>query len=164
MDALAASAALRRVSPRALRGPYREFLSFGAIGIASTLAYVVLYTGLRFVVVPTVANALALLTTAVANTAANRRFTFEVSGRRGIARDHTAGLAALGVALALTSVCLALLDLLAPRRGAAVELAVLVAANSAATLVRFLLLRLAIQKSRRFQERAATSLVTLNHL
>jgi len=161
MESFTASTVLRRVSPRALRRPYRQFLSFGAIGIASTLGYIVLYSGLRSVAAPTVANAFALLTTAVANTAANRRFTFEVSGRRGIARDHAAGLAALGVALALTSVSLGVLDLVAPHRGAAIELAVLVAANAAATLVRFLFLRVAIQDSRRFQERAATSLATL---
>jgi hypothetical protein len=51
--------------------------------------------------------------------------------------------------------------MVAPHRGAAIELAVLVAANAAATLVRFLFLRVAIQDSRRFQERAATSLATL---
>jgi putative flippase GtrA len=161
MDALAGWATLRRAAPSARWGQFRQVVTFGSIGVVSTLAYIVLYSGLRFVAVPTVANALALLTTAVANTAANRRFTFEVSGRRDIARDHAAGLAALGVALALTSVSLAVLDLVAPHRGAAIELAVLVAANAAATLVRFLLLRVAIQDSRRFQERAATSLATL---
>jgi putative flippase GtrA len=108
------------------------------------------------------ANALALLTTAVANTAANRRITFEVRGRDGLARDHAVGLAALGVALALTSVSLAALDVVAPHRGRLTELAVLVAANAAATLVRFALLRAALKKPRGFQEHGGTSLATLS--
>ncbi len=65
-------------------------------------------------------------------------------GPEGLARDHAAGLLALGVALAITSASLALLDVLAPQAGRAVELGVLVTANAAATLVRFLLLRLAL--------------------
>ena len=136
MDALTGSAAFRRAAPFALSGQFRQLATFGAIGVASTLAYVVLYSALRGVTIPTVANALALLATAVGNTAANRRFTFEVRGRDGLARDHAAGLLALGVALALTSASLAALDVLAPHRGRVTEMAVLVAANAAATLVR----------------------------
>jgi putative flippase GtrA len=164
MNALTGSAAFRRAAPPALRGQFRQLATFGAIGAASTLGYIVLYSALRAVAVPTVANALALLTTAVANTAANRRITFEVRGRVGIARDHAAGLIALGVALALTSASLAALDVLAPHRGRVTEMAVLIAANAAATLVRFVLLRLAIGKSHDLQEPAATTLATLTTL
>lgn len=162
MNALTGSAALRRAAPPALRGQIRRLATFGAIGVASTLAYVVLYSALRSVAIPTVANAVALLVTAVGNTAANRRLTFEVRGRANIARDHAAGLVALGVALGLTSASLAALDVLAPHRGRIAELAVLVAANAAATLVRFVLLRLALEKSRGFQEPAAPAIATLN--
>jgi putative flippase GtrA len=161
MNALTGSAAFRRAAPPALRGQFRQLATFGAIGVASTLGYIVLYSALHAVAIPTVANALALLTTAVANTAANRRITFEVRGRVGIARDHAAGLIALGVALALTSASLAALDVQAPHRGRVTEMAVLSAANAAATLVRFVLLRLAAVKSRDFQEPAATTLATL---
>jgi putative flippase GtrA len=98
----------------------------------------------------------------VANTAANRRITFEVRGRAGVARDHAAGLLAPGAALAVATVSLATLDVLAPRRGPAMELAVLVTANAVATLMRFVVPRRAIQKSSGFQERAAASLVTLS--
>ena len=71
--------------------------------MASTLAYVALYAGLRSVSSAAAANAMALVVTAVANTAANRRLTFEVQGRDGLARDHVAGLLALAAALAITS-------------------------------------------------------------
>ncbi len=101
------------------------------------------------------ANALALILTAVGNTAANRRLTFDVRGRDGLARDHAAGLFALGVALAITSAALAALDLVIPRAGRTVESAVLVAANALATIVRFLLLRLALDATR--QRRAETA-------
>ena len=37
------------------------------------------------------ANAVALVATAVANTAANRRFTFGVQGRAGLTGDHIGG-------------------------------------------------------------------------
>ncbi len=114
---------------------------FAAIGLASTLAYAVLYVGLRSVLSASVANALALVVTAVGNTAANRRFTFGVRGRDGLARDHAAGLTALAVALAITTAMLAVLHVAAPGAGRAVELAFLVAANGLSTVVRFLLLR-----------------------
>jgi putative flippase GtrA len=122
-------------------------VSFAAIGVVSTAAYVGLYAALRNVSPAAAANALALVITAVGNTAANRRLTFDVRGRVGLARHHAAGLVALAVALALTSVSLVTLDVVAPHRGRLTEIAVLVAANAAATLVRFLLLRLAIVRA-----------------
>jgi putative flippase GtrA len=155
MNVLTGSAAFRRPGLSPLVNRFRRLSTFAAIGVASTLAYVVLYSVLRTVAIPAVANAIALLTTAVANTAANRRLTFEVRGRDGLARDHAVGLAALGVALALTSISLAALDVVAPHPGRLTELAVLVAANAAATLVRFVLLRAALQKPRGFQEHGA---------
>src|SRR5213595_3700455 len=49
---------------------------FGAIGVASTIAYTLLYLALRHVLAAQAANAIALLVTAIGNTAANRRLTF----------------------------------------------------------------------------------------
>ena len=120
--------------------------SFGAIGVASTLAYVVLFTLLRGATSAGVANALALVMTAVGNTAANRWLTFGVRGRDGLARDHAAGLVAFGAALAITSLSLVILNAVAPHHGRLTEVAVLVAANAAATLLRFVLLRLALDR------------------
>src|SRR5207302_600289 len=85
-----------------LRGVWRlsrQLRSFAAIGILSTLAYIACYSALRLAVPATIANALSLVLTAIANTAANRRFTF-LARRNGAARrDHLGGLAAFGVAL-----------------------------------------------------------------
>jgi putative flippase GtrA len=126
----------------------RQAVTFGAIGAASTLAYVALYAALRNVAPAEISNAVALLVTAVGNTAANRRLTFEVRGAADLGRHHAAGLLALAAALAITTASLSGLALVAPRHGRLSEIAVLVAANAIATLVRFGILRLAIDPSR----------------
>ncbi len=129
---------------------------FGAIGVASTLAYVALFALLREVASAGTANAAALLITALANTAANRRLTFGVRGRDGLASALAAGFVALAVALVITSASLAALEALRPERGRSTEIAVLVAANVMATIVRFFVLRLAIDRPRPLPARAAT--------
>jgi putative flippase GtrA len=119
----------------------RQLPSFAAIGVVSTLVYLGLFWLLRSFMGAVAANALALLATAVANTAANRRFTFGVTGRHRRLRQHAEGLVVFGLGLAMTTGALGLLERTTghPDRGA--ELAALVAANAAATLVRFVLLR-----------------------
>ena len=57
----------------------RQSLRFAAIGVLSTLAYLLLFLLARPMGAQA-ANLFALLVTAVANTAANRRFTFGVRG------------------------------------------------------------------------------------
>ncbi len=164
MDALAAPAQFRQAASIAFVRSHRAFLSFAAIGAASTLAYIALFSAIRPTLGAAAANAIALLATALANTAANRRLTFEVRGRAGLARDHAAGLLALLAALGITSASLAGLEFVQPRPGAALELAVLGAANAVATLIRFSLLRGAIGRSLPFQEQAASTLANLFRL
>jgi putative flippase GtrA len=79
--------------------------------------------------------------TAIGNTAANRRLTFRITGRASLLRDHAAGLAAFGLALAITTGAVGLLERLAPNPGRALEIIVLVTANGLATVARFVLLR-----------------------
>ncbi len=122
-------------------GMARQLPRFAAIGVVSTLAYLALYWLLRTQASAMVANAGALLASAVANTAANRRWTFGVRGGRARLRHHLEGLAVFGLGLALTSGALWLLDLVAGDAGRAAEMAALLAANAAATLLRFILLR-----------------------
>ncbi|HWA67801.1 MAG TPA: bifunctional glycosyltransferase family 2/GtrA family protein [Mycobacteriales bacterium] len=137
-----ALADLRGVARMALRGrAVTEVVRFAGIGTASTLAYVALYAALRTTMSALLANALALLVTGVANTAANRRLTFDIRGRTGAMRHQLQGLAIFAVALGLTSGSLAALHALAGRPARAVEIAVLVLANLVATVVRFVLLR-----------------------
>jgi putative flippase GtrA len=116
-------------------------IRFAGVGVASTLAYLLIFWVLRGAAGAQVANLLALLVTALANTAANRRLTFRVTGRRGAARHQAQGLVVFALGLALTSGALAALAAVAPAASRVVEVAVLVAANLGATLLRFALMR-----------------------
>ncbi|MFI6732714.1 glycosyltransferase [Nonomuraea sp. NPDC050451] len=120
------------------KGMAKQLPRFAIVGVVSTLAYLALFSLLRQMVSPLAANAIALLVTAVANTAANRRFTFGVKGSVGAMRHQFEGLIAFFVGLALTSGSLALLPVGVSHGG---ELVAVIIANAAATLVRFLLLR-----------------------
>lgn len=117
-----------------------QLLRFATVGVASTLAYFVAYLLLRPLGAQS-ANLISLLLTAIANTAANRRFTFGLTGRDQLLRHHLGGLLAFGLALGLTSGSLWLLQALWPDAGRVVELTVLVVANALATLLRFTALR-----------------------
>jgi putative flippase GtrA len=121
---------------------------FVSIGIVSTAAYVVLYGGLRTVLTAVASNAIALFVTAVGNTAANRRLTFGVRGRASMVRDQVAGLGAFAIALVITTGAVVALAVVAPHASRWVEIAVIVAANVLATVVRFLVLRAAIAPHR----------------
>jgi putative flippase GtrA len=127
----------------------RELVTFAAIGVVSTAAYAVLYLLLRGETGATAANALALVLTAIGNTAANRRLTFGVSNGSSMVRDQVGGFIALAVALAITTASVNVLGAFVPHAGRIVELAVLIVANALATIARFVLLRSWIAADRR---------------
>ncbi|WP_193048272.1 bifunctional glycosyltransferase family 2/GtrA family protein [Mycolicibacterium baixiangningiae] len=127
--------------PAASRSLLRHAVRFGAVGVVSTLAYLVLFVLTRDWLGAQAANLIALGVTAIGNTAANRRFTFGVTGRQGVGRHHLEGLIVFAIALGITSGSLALLHSIAAEPHRFVELGVLVAANLAATVMRFVLLR-----------------------
>jgi putative flippase GtrA len=118
-----------------------QVVRFMAIGILSTIAYVLLYLLLRSVMPAQAANAASLLVTAIGNTAANRRMTFGISGRSHAARHQVKGLLAFGTGLALTSGALLGLHAVSAHPGRTAEIAVLVGANLVATVVRFVMFR-----------------------
>ncbi|MEV5885454.1 bifunctional glycosyltransferase family 2/GtrA family protein [Streptomyces sp. NPDC052020] len=123
------------------RGLARQLVGFCVVGVLSTLFYLLLYSGFRAVTGSQAANALALLVSAVANTAANRRLTFGVRGRGGAVRHQAQGLVVFAIGLVLTSGSLAALNAASADPAHSTELAVLIAANLAATVLRFLLFR-----------------------
>ena len=110
---------------------------FAAIGVASTLAYALLFLALAGALGAAPASALALGLTAIANTAANRRLTFGIRGRTHLVRQHAAGLIVFVIALGLTNGALGLLRGLDPHASHLFEVAVLVAATLAATVTRY---------------------------
>lgn len=130
-----------RTMRRLDRALLTQLVTFGVIGVGSTIAYAILYLLLRASAHAQVANAIALCVTAVGNTLINRRFTFGVRERRGITGDLIAGFVALGLALLITSSAVAILGVVAPSAGRVVEITVLTAANVLATLMRFIVLR-----------------------
>ena len=127
----------------------RQVFTFASIGIGSTIAYAIVYALLRVFASPAIANVLALIATSVANTAANRRLTFGVRARSGFWQDQLAGTGALGVAIAMTSVAIALLHVTAPHASVLAEIALLTGANAAATITRFYLLRVWFERRAR---------------
>ncbi len=147
LTSLAVSAGARP-TPSPVPGLGGQIGRFAAIGVVSTIAYVVLYSLIRSAEPAAVANAAALIATTIGNTAANRRLTFAVRGRADLLRDHLAGLAGLGVALTITTVSIGVLDAVT-RPGRLLELAVLVGANALATICRFGLLRAFIARGSR---------------
>jgi glycosyltransferase involved in cell wall biosynthesis len=125
-----------------------QAIRFAFVGVLSTLAYLLLFVMLRAPFGAQTANLAALLITAVANTAANRRFTFGVIGS-GVVRHQMQGLLVFGLALALTSGSLAALNTLDAHPARVAEVGVLVVANLVATAMRFVLLRQWVFASRR---------------
>ena len=117
--------------------------------MASTLVYALLYLALRDMSVPAqAANAVSLLLTAVANTAANRRLTFGIRDSAHAGRHQFLGLIAFGAGLAVTAAALAVLHALSARPARIIEVSVLVTANLVATAVRFVLYRCWVFRSR----------------
>ncbi len=136
----------RRHTDSRFAGQVARFL---VVGVLSTAAYGLLYLILRSQLPAQGANALALLLTAVGNTAANRRFTFAIRGTAHRLRHQLQGLAVFALALALTASSLALLHAVVARPSRALELGVLIVANLVATILRFVLLRSWVFRSRR---------------
>ncbi|WP_296602707.1 bifunctional glycosyltransferase family 2/GtrA family protein [Nocardioides sp.] len=113
---------------------------FAMVGVASTLAYAVLYLLMRGPFSAFGANLLALVLTTLANTAANRRLTFGVRGRQHAVRHQVRGLVVFAIGLGATSGALWLLHAGGhTHRGA--EVVVLTAANLVVTVMRFVAMR-----------------------
>jgi putative flippase GtrA len=122
---------------QALAAPITRFL---AIGVASTLAYALLFIALAGALGSALANDVALAITAVANTTANRRLTFGIRGRERMVRHQVAAFAVFLVALAFTNGALAILHSFDHHPARLLEAAALVLANLIATLSRYVAL------------------------
>lgn len=126
-----------------------QVIRFCVVGGASTLAYALLYLVLRPLFGGQTANFAALLATAIANTWANRWFTFGVVGRLCVLRHQVQGLVVFGVAWGITAGSLLTLHTAEPQASPLTEILVLTGANLTATVVRFVLLRGWVFRTRR---------------
>jgi putative flippase GtrA len=142
--------AVGRTSARSAGGRLSAQMAvFALVGVASTVAYAVLYVLLRGHVGAQLANALSLVITAIANTAANRRFTFGFRGADGRLRHQVQGLLIFACGLAVTSGALWTLRSIGGQDHPLVEVTVLTAANLFVTIMRFVLMRVWIFRARR---------------
>ena len=138
---LQASLGREPLVPGVPHGMVGQLVRFAIVGIVSTLAYALLYLVLHAAMGAQAANLVALLLTAIANTTANRAFTFGVRGRSGVTRQQVHGLLVFAFGLAITSGSLLALHRFDPTVSKEFELSVLVVANLVATSVRFVALR-----------------------
>jgi putative flippase GtrA len=130
-----------RGATRERSGLLHQVVRFAVVGALSTVAYALLFLALSGPLGTQGANFTALLLTAVANTAANRRLTFGIRGAEQALRHQGQGLVVFALGWALSAGSLGLLHVMAPTAARSLELAVVVIANLGATVLRFVLLR-----------------------
>nr|WP_244266464.1 bifunctional glycosyltransferase family 2/GtrA family protein [Pseudarthrobacter chlorophenolicus] len=152
VQAIYAELGRRPIVPLGRPSFFGQVLRFGLVGVASTLAFALLYLVLQGPFGAQEANFLALLLTAVGNTAANRKFTFGISGPARFLTQQIQGLIVFLLAWSVTSSSLLVLHAMHPDAAPNVELLILTAANVLSTLMRFVLLRLWV-----FRERLSTA-------
>ncbi len=162
VESIYAELGRRPFDPPRPHGFFGQVVRFGIVGVVSTAAFALLYLLLQLVMPAQLANFLALLITTVANTAANRRFTFGVRGGAGAVRHQFQGLVVFGLAWLITSGSLLALGLLRPDASSRLELIVLTVANLFATLVRFVLLRVWVFRNPRQHRPRASAPVDQN--
>ncbi|MFJ5699386.1 glycosyltransferase [Arthrobacter sp. NPDC093139] len=131
---------------------FGQVVRFGLVGAVSTLAFALLYMVLQGPFGAQQANFLALLLTAVGNTAANRRFTFGIRGPEKLFTQQVQGLIVFLLAWCITSSSLWMLHAVNLDATASMELLTLTAANVVATLMRFVLLRIWVFRVRQRDE------------
>lgn len=144
LDADVASASSDQSAAAVHRGLAGQLVSFGIVGIVSTVAYYLIYLLARLVIGPQLSNLISLVITQIWNTNANRRHTFGLRTRDGMLKHQASGFLAFGVGLVLTSGSLWALHHWTTTTPRWAEVLVLLLANAVATLVRFLTLRLVI--------------------
>lgn len=154
VQAIYAELGRRPIVPPARPSFFGQVVRFGLVGAVSTLAFALLYLVLQGPFGAQQANFLALLLTAVGNTAANRRFTFGISGPDKLFTQQVQGLIVFLLAWGITSSSLWVLHSVNLDATASIELLTLTAANVLATLMRFVLLRIWVFRVRRRDEQS----------
>jgi glycosyltransferase involved in cell wall biosynthesis len=155
VQAIYAELGRRPIVPPGRPSFFGQVIRFGLVGAVSTLAFALLYLVFQGPFGAQQANFLSLLLTAVGNTAANRRFTFGISGPEKLFTQQIQGLIVFLLAWGITSSSLLVLHSVNLDATASMELLTLTAANVVATLMRFVLLRIWVFRVRRSPTRLA---------
>ncbi len=117
-----------------------QLARFASIGVVSTIAFAALFATLYGPLGAVVADVVALAICTVANTAANRRLTFNLRGRTRRTSHHARGLVAGGVPLMVTLATLAITQSIGVTDVLALVV-VLTVANALASAAKLVLLR-----------------------
>ncbi len=134
-----AAAGLLRVR---LAGPLKgQLVRFAVIGVGSTVLNLALLAALHAPLGAQTANVVALALSTVANTAANRAWTFGLRGGAGLARHHLQSMLVFALTWALSAGALALLAAAVPAPSTAATVAVVALANAVSTVARFAAMR-----------------------
>ena len=142
VQAIYAELGRRPIVPQSRPSFFGQVIRFGMVGTISTMAFALLFMLFQGPLGAQQANFLALLLTAVGNTAANRRFTFGINGPEKLFTQQFQGLVVFALAWSITSSSLLVLHAISPNSSSTMELVTLTAANVLATLMRFALLRI----------------------
>lgn len=142
VQAIYAELGRRPLVPQSRPSFFGQVVRFGVVGAISTMAFALLFMLFQGPFGAQQANFLALLLTAVGNTAANRRFTFGINGPEKLFTQQFQGLVVFALAWLITSSSLVALHTITPDSSSTMELVTLTGANVLATLMRFVLLRI----------------------
>ena len=119
-----------------------QLVRFAGVGVMSTVVHLGLFAVLLSAGVGSqLANGLSLVIATLANTAANRRWTFGISGRERVVAHHGQALLIFAVTWAATSAALWAFAVLAPGAGTPAQTLVVAVANAVSTVVRFVAMR-----------------------
>lgn len=138
--AIPAASAVGPAAPPALLG--RQVVRFAAVGAASTVLHLSLFALIHQGLSSSqISNLAALLLATVANTAANRTWTFAVVGRRAMLRQHLQGMSVLAITWAASAGALWCLPLLVPRPSTLLLTCAVAASMAFSTVIRFSAMR-----------------------
>ena len=138
MAATTVTAPLEPAVRHRLRG---QVARFAVIGAGSTALHLGLLALLTAPLGAQVANLVGLVVSTVANTAANRAWTFQVRGTHRMARQHLQALVVFAITWVTSSAALELLAVLWPGASTLTTVAVVAAANAISTVARFTAMR-----------------------
>ena len=120
----------------------QQVIRFAGIGVASTVLHLGLFAVLlRAGLGSQLANGVALVIATIANTAANRAWTFGISDRERVVTHHGQALLVFAITWVATSFALWVLAGLAPQAGAGAQTLVVATANALSTVLRFVAMR-----------------------